>query len=128
MTAVTITAATANCVRPNNCSSPCRLSIGRQNALAAVPLGREKLQPKEFQQNIRPCLQSCLGGPAPIGQLAGLLHPTGGLSFVELVGFPLAEGALEFDREQGHGTGAREAPSKKTSLKWALRGDREEPA
>jgi hypothetical protein len=32
--------------------------------------------------------RSKLSSLAPAGQLAGLLHPTGELSFVELVGFP----------------------------------------
>ena len=37
--------------------------------------------------------------PAPAGQLAGLLHPTGDLSFVELVGFPHVEGTLRLGRK-----------------------------
>ena len=55
--------------------------------------------------------------PAPAGQLAGLLHPAGDLSLVELVAFPHVEGALGFGRKGAGGTGVREAPSKKTSLR-----------
>jgi hypothetical protein len=44
-------------------------------------------------------------GLAPAGQLAGLLHPTGELSFVELVGFPHVEGALGFGRKVDRGNG-----------------------
>jgi hypothetical protein len=46
-----------------------------------------------------------------------LLHPSGELSFVELVGFSHVE-ALGFDRK---GTGVGKAPSKKTSLRWPLK-------
>jgi hypothetical protein len=53
--------------------------------------------------------------------LAGLLHPSGELSFVELVGFPHVEGALGFGGKVDRATGVREAPSKKTSLRWALK-------
>jgi hypothetical protein len=58
----------------------------------------------------------------------GSSRSAGGLSFFELVGFPHVEGGLEFDREQGQGPGVREALSKRSSLKWALRHNREEPA
>ena len=39
------------------------------------------------------------------GQLAGLLHPTGKLSFVELIAFPHVEGALGFGRKVDRGNG-----------------------
>jgi hypothetical protein len=48
---------------------------------------------------------SQLSGHAPAGQLAGLLHPTGELSFVELVGFPHVEGALGLGRKVDRGNG-----------------------
>jgi hypothetical protein len=44
------------------------------------------------------------------------------LSFVELVAFPHVEGALGFESQgAAGGTGVREASSKKTSLRCALK-------
>ena len=68
-------------------------------------------------------------GSAPAGQLAGLLHPTGELSFVELVAFPHVEGALGFGRKGARGNGREGGAVEEDQLEVGLEGgDREEPA
>ena len=72
---------------------------------------------------------SQLSGLAPAGQLAGLLHPTGELSFVELVGFPHVEGALGLGRKVDRGNGREGGAVEEDQLEVGLEGgDREEPA
>ena len=62
-------------------------------------------------------------------QLAGLLHPTGELSFVELVAFPHVEGALGFGRKVDRGNGREGGAVEEDQLEVGLEGgDREEPA
>jgi len=72
---------------------------------------------------------SQVSGLAPAGQLAGLLHPTGELSFVELVGFPHIEGALGLGRKGARGNGREGCAVEEDQLEVGLEGaDREEPA
>ena len=58
--------------------------------------------------------------PCPSRAIGWLASPN---RRVELrrVGFPDVEGALGLGRKGLGGTGVREAPSKKTSLRWALK-------
>jgi len=67
--------------------------------------------------------------PCPAGQLAGLLHPTGESSFVELVAFPHVEGALGFGRKGARGNGRQGGAVEEDQLEVGPEGgDRPEPA
>jgi hypothetical protein len=58
-----------------------------------------------------------------------LLHPTGELSFVELVAFPHVEGALELGRKGARGNGREGGAVEEDQLEAGLEGsEREEPA
>src|SRR5882757_5059107 len=68
-------------------------------------------------------------GPAPAGPLAGLLHPTGELRFVERVTFPHVEGTLRFGRKMNRRNRRKFGAVEEHQLEVGLeRGDREEPA